>query len=164
MQQHPEQFFQDVRIVPCTPEKFVENIVVLEALLSLQNRGWLGRIIVDECHCLILYEHFRTSYDGLDNCILRHFPNIPVSFFTANSRRELRQKILRDFHINNASVVLGTVSRFMDNNWLHCQSGSVPLGVFMSFLWRDTGKRGKLQSLWHMFESPRVGAFWYSGT
>lgn len=50
-------FFEKDSVILMTPEKLVNNEIVTSAIIDLMNRNMLHRLIIDECHCLMTYEH-----------------------------------------------------------------------------------------------------------
>lgn len=60
----------------------------------------------NENYCLITYEFFRPNYKVIAKFYREKLHGLPVSFFTATSTSWLRQKIQRDFSIEDIVIVI----------------------------------------------------------
>lgn len=72
-------------IIFVTPERVSKSNQLMTELEKLDQRGRLGRFVIDECHCASQWGFdFRPDYTKLGK-LKRHFPNVPLIAVTATA-------------------------------------------------------------------------------
>ncbi|KAG5450285.1 putative ATP-dependent DNA helicase Q1, variant 2 [Clonorchis sinensis] len=74
-----------LRLLYVTPEKLAKSKRLLNRLEAAYSKGLLGRIAIDEVHCLSQWGHdFRPDYQFL-HVLRRQFPTVPILGITATA-------------------------------------------------------------------------------
>eukprot|EP00877_Chromochloris_zofingiensis_P013925 jgi/Chrzof1/8787/Cz03g24160.t1 len=98
------------RLLFVTPE-LVDTEGFMGRLKSLQVKGTLKLIAVDEAHCISEWGHdFRPAYRKLSQ--LRHsLPGIPIMALTATAAPQVQQDIIKSLKLHNAEVLITSFNR-----------------------------------------------------
>jgi RecQ family ATP-dependent DNA helicase len=81
------------KLIYVTPEKVCRSGSFLSILSSLESRGLLARIVIDEAHCVSSWGHdFRPDYKQLSVFKVK-FPSVPLMALTATATPEVREDI-----------------------------------------------------------------------
>uniref|UniRef100_A0A182M204 RecQ-like DNA helicase BLM n=1 Tax=Anopheles culicifacies TaxID=139723 RepID=A0A182M204_9DIPT len=84
----------ELKLLYVTPEKIVSSAKLQNLLSALYRRGLLGRIVIDEAHCVSAWGHdFRPDYKKL-SVLREQFPKVPIIALTATANPRVRMDIL----------------------------------------------------------------------
>lgn len=83
------------RLLYVTPEKVAKSDVLLRNLESLNGRGLLARIVIDEAHCVSQWGHdFRPDYKEL-GILKKKFEKTPVLALTATATASVKEDVVQ---------------------------------------------------------------------
>ncbi|XP_050210457.1 ATP-dependent DNA helicase Q-like 4A isoform X2 [Mercurialis annua] len=83
------------KLLYVTPEKVAKSDVLLRNLESLNARGLLARIVIDEAHCVSQWGHdFRPDYKEL-GILKRKFEKTPVLALTATATASVKEDVVQ---------------------------------------------------------------------
>ncbi|KAI5593411.1 hypothetical protein BDE02_03G013400 [Populus trichocarpa] len=83
------------RLLYVTPEKVAKSDVLLRHLESLNGRGLLARIVIDEAHCVSQWGHdFRPDYKEL-GILKKKFEKTPVLALTATATASVKEDVVQ---------------------------------------------------------------------
>jgi len=89
----------EIRLLYMAPER-----LMTERMIGALKQVSLARFVVDEAHCVSQWGHdFRPDYMALGD-LKKHFPDVPVSAFTATADATTRREISRCLLGKNAKV------------------------------------------------------------
>lgn len=92
-----------LKCVYVTPEKVARSDKLVRALDSLNRRGFLARVVIDEAHCISSWGHdFRLDYKGL-SVFKQRFPAVPIMALTATATERVQQDIVAQLRVPNAA-------------------------------------------------------------
>ncbi|XP_049285087.1 Bloom syndrome protein homolog isoform X1 [Anopheles funestus] len=84
----------ELKLLYVTPEKISSSAKFQNLLTALYRRGLLGRIVIDEAHCVSAWGHdFRPDYKKL-SVLREQFPTVPIIALTATANPRVRMDIL----------------------------------------------------------------------
>uniref|UniRef100_A0A182XWD0 RecQ-like DNA helicase BLM n=1 Tax=Anopheles stephensi TaxID=30069 RepID=A0A182XWD0_ANOST len=84
----------ELKLLYVTPEKISSSAKFQNLLSALYRRGLLGRIVIDEAHCVSAWGHdFRPDYKKL-SVLREQFPTVPIIALTATANPRVRVDIL----------------------------------------------------------------------
>uniref|UniRef100_A0A182JUP8 RecQ-like DNA helicase BLM n=1 Tax=Anopheles christyi TaxID=43041 RepID=A0A182JUP8_9DIPT len=84
----------ELKLLYVTPEKISSSAKFQNLLTALYRRGQLGRIVIDEAHCVSAWGHdFRPDYKKL-SVLREQFPTVPIIALTATANPRVRMDIL----------------------------------------------------------------------
>ncbi|XP_053681210.1 recQ-like DNA helicase Blm [Anopheles nili] len=84
----------ELKLLYVTPEKISSSAKFQNLLSALYRRGQLGRIVIDEAHCVSAWGHdFRPDYKKL-SALREQFPTVPIIALTATANPRVRLDIL----------------------------------------------------------------------
>ncbi|XP_050071793.1 recQ-like DNA helicase Blm [Anopheles maculipalpis] len=84
----------ELKLLYVTPEKISSSAKFQNLLSALYRRGLLGRIVIDEAHCVSAWGHdFRPDYKKL-SVLREQFPTVPIIALTATANPRVRIDIL----------------------------------------------------------------------
>uniref|UniRef100_A0AAG5CPB6 RecQ-like DNA helicase BLM n=1 Tax=Anopheles atroparvus TaxID=41427 RepID=A0AAG5CPB6_ANOAO len=84
----------ELKLLYLTPEKISSSAKLQNLLSALHRRGLLGRIVIDEAHCVSAWGHdFRPDYKKL-SVLRQQFPNVPIIALTATANPRVRMDVL----------------------------------------------------------------------
>uniref|UniRef100_A0A182SUE0 DNA 3'-5' helicase n=1 Tax=Anopheles maculatus TaxID=74869 RepID=A0A182SUE0_9DIPT len=84
----------ELKLLYVTPEKISSSAKFQNLLSALYRRGLLGRIVIDEAHCVSAWGHdFRPDYKKL-SVLREQFPTVPIIALTATANPRVRMDIL----------------------------------------------------------------------
>ncbi|XP_052902181.1 recQ-like DNA helicase Blm [Anopheles moucheti] len=84
----------ELKLLYVTPEKISSSAKFQNLLTALNRRGLLGRIVIDEAHCVSAWGHdFRPDYKKL-SVLREQFPTVPIIALTATANPRVRMDIL----------------------------------------------------------------------
>jgi ATP-dependent DNA helicase RecQ len=125
----------DIKLLYISPEK----------LLSPGNQQFLKKLqinlfAIDEAHCISGWGHdFRTEYTQL-HVLKSNFPSVPLVALTATADKLIRQDILDQLRLSEASVFVSSFDR--KNLSLTVRPGREKFTQLMDFLDVHTGEAG----------------------
>lgn len=83
------------KLLYVTPEKVAKSDVLLRHLESLNGRGLLARIVIDEAHCVSQWGHdFRPDYKEL-GILKKKFEKTPVLALTATATASVKEDVVQ---------------------------------------------------------------------
>ncbi|KAG5248487.1 DNA helicase family protein [Salix suchowensis] len=83
------------KLLYVTPEKVAKSDVLLRNLESLNGRGLLARIVIDEAHCVSQWGHdFRPDYKEL-GILKKKFEKTPVLALTATATASVKEDVVQ---------------------------------------------------------------------
>lgn len=95
-----------INLLYVSPERFVSDRFI-RMLKSLP----LSLVAVDEAHCISRWGHdFRPEYRRL-RMIKETWPDVPVIAVTATATRSVKDDIVRELHLKNPGVLVGSFNR-----------------------------------------------------
>nr|XP_040220568.2 Bloom syndrome protein homolog [Anopheles coluzzii] len=84
----------ELKLLYVTPEKISSSAKFQNLLSALYRRSLLGRIVIDEAHCVSAWGHdFRPDYKKL-SALREQFPTVPIIALTATANPRVRMDIL----------------------------------------------------------------------
>uniref|UniRef100_A0A182P6N5 RecQ-like DNA helicase BLM n=1 Tax=Anopheles epiroticus TaxID=199890 RepID=A0A182P6N5_9DIPT len=84
----------ELKLLYVTPEKISSSAKFQNLLTALYRRSLLGRIVIDEAHCVSAWGHdFRPDYKKL-SVLREQFPTVPIIALTATANPRVRMDIL----------------------------------------------------------------------
>uniref|UniRef100_A0A182VYJ5 RecQ-like DNA helicase BLM n=1 Tax=Anopheles minimus TaxID=112268 RepID=A0A182VYJ5_9DIPT len=84
----------ELKLLYVTPEKISSSAKFQNLLTALFRRRLLGRIVIDEAHCVSAWGHdFRPDYKKL-SALREQFPTVPIIALTATANPRVRMDIL----------------------------------------------------------------------
>uniref|UniRef100_A0A182NDW4 RecQ-like DNA helicase BLM n=1 Tax=Anopheles dirus TaxID=7168 RepID=A0A182NDW4_9DIPT len=84
----------ELKLLYVTPEKISSSAKFQNLLSALYRRSLLGRIVIDEAHCVSAWGHdFRPDYKKL-SALREQFPTVPIIALTATANPRVRTDIL----------------------------------------------------------------------
>ncbi|KAK6915964.1 DEAD/DEAH box helicase domain [Dillenia turbinata] len=99
------------KLLYVTPEKVAKSDVLLRHLESLNARGSLARIVIDEAHCVSQWGHdFRPDYQGL-GILKQKFPKTPVLALTATATASVKEDVVQALGLVNCIVFRQSFNR-----------------------------------------------------
>lgn len=103
-----------LRLLYLSPERLARA----DTLASLE-RVPLGRVVIDEAHCISEWGHeFRPEYRQLSS-LRQHFPAVPVAAFTASATRRVRHDILAQLAMRDPAKFIASFHRPNLRYWTH---------------------------------------------
>ncbi|XP_052867460.1 recQ-like DNA helicase Blm [Anopheles cruzii] len=83
-----------LKLLYVTPEKISSSAKFQNLLTALFRRGQLGRIVIDEAHCVSAWGHdFRPDYKRL-HMMRQEFPTVPIIALTATANPRVRMDVI----------------------------------------------------------------------
>ncbi|KAF5836756.1 P-loop containing nucleoside triphosphate hydrolase protein [Dunaliella salina] len=93
------------KLLYVTPEQLVKGSSLRQMLQTLQARGRLARIVIDEAHCVSTWGHdFRPDYRELGRVIQSSFQGVPVTAVTATATKRVADDILSTLGIAHRAL------------------------------------------------------------
>ncbi|KAJ6574968.1 P-loop containing nucleoside triphosphate hydrolase protein [Mycena capillaripes] len=97
---------KEIKLCYVTPEKIAKSKSFLAMLQKLVDGGKLGRIVIDEAHCVSQLGHdFRPDYQKL-HILRQNFPRVPIMALSATCPPKVLEDLLRTLGMK--AVVDGT--------------------------------------------------------
>lgn len=94
----------DTLFVFLTPEKLMQSDVILNFLKEINQKGKIGRFVIDEAHCVSQWGHdFRPSYKNL-HVLKQIFGEIPLIALTATATEKVQADIITALKMQDCSV------------------------------------------------------------
>jgi RecQ family ATP-dependent DNA helicase len=88
------------RLLYVTPEALSHGGQMVSALDTLDSRGLLARVVIDEAHCVSQWGHdFRPDYKQLGE-LRRRFPRVPFIALTATANAAVKTDVKHNLGIN----------------------------------------------------------------
>ena len=116
-----------INLLYVSPERFVSDRFI-RMLKSLP----LSLVAVDEAHCISRWGHdFRPEYRRL-RMIKETWPNVPVIAVTATATRAVKDDIVRELHLKNPGVLVGSFNR--KNLYYEIRESGNPKREILTFL------------------------------
>jgi len=142
----------EIRLLYVAPERFSAHGFI-DLLKSLS----VATFVVDEAHCVSEWGHeFREEYRKL-HLLKTHFPNVPITAFTATATPQVESDIVRQLSLTEPLILRGSVYR--DNLLIRAEprqgDGKVQL---LKFLERFRGESGIVYTFTRN-ESERIALF-----
>ncbi|MDO8614119.1 MAG: DNA helicase RecQ [Dehalococcoidia bacterium] len=115
------------RLLYVAPER-----LMLPAFLAGLRRLEVGRIVIDEAHCISEWGHdFRKEYRQLAE-LRRHFPGAAIMALTATATERVRADIIQYLQLRDPAVHVGSFNR--TNLTYRVAPKSNPYGQLLAFL------------------------------
>ncbi len=96
----------ELRLLLVAPERLLQP-----EFLSFCVKLNIGAIAIDEAHCISQWGHdFRPEYRRLQE-LREVFPGVPVGAYTATATPRVREDIVRQLHLNDPLVIVGSFDR-----------------------------------------------------
>lgn len=100
-----------IKLLYVTPEKISASLTFQEILDSMNTRGTLARIVIDEAHCVSVWGHdFRPDYKKLGQ-FKKRYPKVPVMALTATANPRVRTDVVNQLGIYNCKWFLCSFNR-----------------------------------------------------
>ena len=100
-----------ISLLYVTPEKISASGALGSVLQNLYERQQLGRIVVDEAHCVSQWGHdFRPDYKTLHK-LRSQFPGVPMMALTATATNRVRGDILVQLGMQSPKWFLSSFNR-----------------------------------------------------
>lgn len=94
----------DTLFVFLTPEKLMQSDIILNFLIEINQKGMIGRFVIDEAHCVSQWGHdFRPSYKNL-HVLKQIFGDVPLIALTATATEKVQNDIIVALKMQNCSV------------------------------------------------------------
>ncbi|RLN60642.1 hypothetical protein BBJ29_008442, partial [Phytophthora kernoviae] len=94
-----------------TPEKIASSGMLGNLFESLEKRGRLARIIIDEAHCISQWGHdFRKDYMNL-GLLRSKFPSVPIMALTATANTQTEADIVKNLKLSNPFITRSSFNR-----------------------------------------------------
>ncbi|XP_078047077.1 Bloom syndrome helicase isoform X2 [Augochlora pura] len=100
-----------LKLLYVTPEKISASQRFCDCLLTLYQRGFLARFIIDEAHCVSQWGHdFRPDYKRL-KCLRKNYPKVPTIALTATATPRVRTDILHQLGLTKPKWFMSSFNR-----------------------------------------------------
>ncbi|CAI0439398.1 unnamed protein product [Linum tenue] len=99
------------KLLYVTPEKVAKSDALLRNLESLNARGMLARIVIDEAHCVSQWGHdFRPDYKEL-GILKKKFEKTPVLALTATATASVKEDVVQALGLVNCIIFRQSFNR-----------------------------------------------------
>ncbi|DBA92021.1 TPA: hypothetical protein ACH3X2_14247 [Trebouxia sp. C0005] len=100
-----------IAVLFITPEKVAKSDNLLRLFDSLASQGLLGRVVVDEAHCVSAWGHdFRPDYKGL-SIFKRKYPSVPLMALTATATPRVQHDVVQQLCLRECVVFRSSMNR-----------------------------------------------------
>jgi len=100
-----------IKLLYVTPEKIAASASFQSMLDRMNDRGNIGRIVIDEAHCVSAWGHdFRPDYKKLGQFKTR-YPQVPVMSLTATANPRVRMDVVEQLRIRGCKWFLCSFNR-----------------------------------------------------
>ncbi|DBB09457.1 TPA: hypothetical protein ACH3X3_15274 [Trebouxia sp. C0006] len=100
-----------IAVLFITPEKVAKSDNLLRLFDSLASQGLLGRVVVDEAHCVSAWGHdFRPDYKGL-SVFKRKYPSVPLMALTATATPRVQHDVVQQLCLRECVVFRSSMNR-----------------------------------------------------
>jgi ATP-dependent DNA helicase RecQ len=101
----------ELKLLYVAPERLLQSEFEGDVLPRLRASHGISAFVVDEAHCVSDWGHdFRPEYRQLHR-LRAQFPDIPIAAFTATATERVRQDIVKQLALRDASVHVASFNR-----------------------------------------------------
>lgn len=107
-------------LVYLSPEMINASGNIQRIIQHLYDHDLLGKIVVDEAHCISSWGHdFRPDYKGM-NYFKNNFPKLPIMALTATANEKVKMDIIHNLNMANPKILKQSFNRinlFYEIKW-----------------------------------------------